>query len=103
MGKQLFPGKGSHLVMNEEILTFVAGVTAKINEYYTDGLHDEDPEKLLDMLSDDPDFTWTSAKDSFGNKLYASMPYKEGELRVTVVLTKGNELKLDVREWYAGN
>jgi hypothetical protein len=45
---------------------------------------------------------WQTEKDKFGTKVFAATPYKEGELRVTVVLTSRDELKLDIREWFQG-
>lgn len=103
MGKQLFPGKGAHLVLNQEVLDFLRESLERIESGYSDEDHDENPAGVLDEIANAEDTPWTSSKDNFGTKLYAAMPYKEGELRVTVVLTGKNELKLDIREWYAGN
>jgi len=100
---KLYPGKGAHLVLNEEILDFVRGTLEDINGVYSDEQHDESPALVIDGLLDGEimhENTWTEENDNFGRKAYASKHYKEGELRITVVFTKRGELKLDIREWY---
>jgi len=98
----MFPGKGAHLVLNEEILNFINSCVLDVKACYTDEQHDKDPARVIAVLTDEDatDKPWTKEKDNFGHKAYRSMPYKKGELRVTVVLTKRGELKFDVREWY---
>lgn len=91
------PGKGVHLVLNEEILIWLGDVLSKIENQYSDELHDENPTEVLDRLTESG---WTKEKDGFGTKVYAAKPYRDNELRVTVVLTKQNELRLDIREWF---
>lgn len=104
---KLFPGKGAHLVLNEEVLNYVRGALEDINDvYYSDAQHDESPSLVIDALLDEElthECEWTEEIDSFGRKAYADKQYKEGQLRITVVLTKRNELKLDIREWYIPN
>ena len=101
----LYPGKGAHLVMNQEYLNFIDLVMSDIAACYSDETHDADPRMIITALtSQDPDLDlnmkWTEEADNFGIKAYASTPYKKGEFRITVVLTKQNELRLDIREWY---
>jgi hypothetical protein len=103
---KLFPGKGAHLVLNEEILSYIQRALEDINDMYDDAQHDESPSLVIDGLLDEEathQCDWTEENDSFGRKAYASKQYKEGELRITVVLTKRGELKLDIREWFEGN
>jgi hypothetical protein len=95
----LFPGKGTHLVLNQEVGNFISLCMEQIAEVYSDDLHDNDPKAVLNYLFAHED-AWTEQEDNFGHKAYKSMPYKKGELRVTVVLTKQNELRIDIREWY---
>jgi hypothetical protein len=100
----MFPGKGIHLVLNEEYRNFVARALEDIDQCYSDDMHDEDPQQVIMALtSGDEDLAlgkWGYEKDNFGVKAIARTPYKNGELRVTVVLTNKGELKLDIREWY---
>jgi hypothetical protein len=97
---KLFPGKGAHLVLNDEILGYVRNALEDISTCYSDEQHDESPSLVVDALLESEMNTWTEEIDSFGRKVYTDKQYKEGELRITVVLTKRNELKLDIREWY---
>jgi hypothetical protein len=102
-----FPGKGAHLVLNESVLGFIRDALVEIEGYYSDGAHDADPQAVLNGLlslnetTDRTDtFRWQEEDDNFGHKVFAVRPYKKGELRITVVLTKRQELKLDIREWF---
>jgi len=94
----LAPGKGAHLVLNEEILEFLMEALRIVNHDYTDALHDSEPGVVIDNLVAEEG--WSEEKDNFGRKAFTHMKYKEGELRVTVVHTKRDELKLDLREWF---
>jgi hypothetical protein len=102
----MFPGKGIHLVLNEEVLHFVQKALGDVNVCFMDEANDESPGIVIDALTGDGDeqgemeFEWTEENDSFGHKAITKMAYKEGELRVTVVLTKRGMLALDIREWY---
>jgi hypothetical protein len=97
----MFPGKGVHLVLNEEIHGFLQEALSDIADCYTDEQHDSGPKQVLDsLLATDDGLGWTKEKDAFGTKVFAARPYKKGELRVTVVLTKQDELRLDIREWF---
>lgn len=44
---------------------------------------------------------WEVLKDNFGTKVYKSLPWGEGEIRVGLVLTSRGALKIDIREWYS--
>jgi hypothetical protein len=94
----LYPGKGSHLVLNEEYLGWMRSALDEVTEAYSDDLHDSAPDEVIKVLN--RDYEWESVNDKFGKKVYKKIDYKSGELRVTVVLTSKNELKLDIREWY---
>jgi predicted neutral ceramidase superfamily lipid hydrolase len=108
------PGKGAFLILNEEVLNFLREALDDVKLIYTDDLHDTKPNTVLTLLAagkveQDGEVVelldWTEEKDSFAKKAYAAMPYKKGELRVTVALTKNRntdvqELKLDIREWF---
>jgi hypothetical protein len=99
----LYPGKGAHLILNESVRDFVAQALADVGNVYSDQLHDANPMAVITLLSDPDDaprFKWVQEKDNFGTKAYVAMPYRDGELRVTVVLTKKGELRLDIREWF---
>lgn len=98
----LYPGKGAHIVMNSEYLNFLDLAMDDIAKCYSDEIHDTTPNSVIVDLTSSPELelTWTGEKDNFGTKAYAATPYKKGELRVTVVLTKQNELRLDIREWF---
>ena len=96
----MFPGKGAHLVLNEDVLDFVNTCVDDVKAAYSDEKHDSDPAWVIAVLTDEDLHGWTEEKDTFGRKAYRSMPYKKGELRVTVVLTKQNELRFDIREWF---
>jgi len=99
----MFPGKGAHLVLNDEILAFVQEALMDIANCYGDEIHDADPVAVINGLVDGAGHannTWIEEKDNFGHKAFTVMPYKKGELRVTIVLTKQNELRLDIREWF---
>jgi hypothetical protein len=95
----MVPGKGLHIVLNQEGLDFIEACLAEIRLVYTDGDHDESPKVVLEALLESDMAEWTEVKDNFGHKVFRGMEYKEGELRVTVVLTKQNELRLDIRTW----
>jgi hypothetical protein len=97
----LAPGKGAHLVLNEAVMTWLSAALSDVRSVYTDELHDETPEKVITGLLAEGgrSLPWASEKDTFGNKAYTSMVYKEGELRVTAVHNKRG-LSLDIREWF---
>jgi hypothetical protein len=97
------PLKGVHLELTESVLGFLLQALDDVRTRYADELHDDNPAKVIENLEADG---WTVEKDSFGTKVYASRPYgvsgqqeQKGELRVGVVLTKKNELKIDIRPW----
>jgi len=100
----LLPGKGAHIVLNEQILAFITEALEDVKKCYSDELHDDEPITVLDQLMDPTVANradeWYKVKDNFGTKVFAKMPYKKGELRLTVVHTKQGDLKLDLREWY---
>jgi len=100
-----YPGKGVHIALNEQYRSFLADALNDIGQCYDDDVHDADPKAVINaLMTDDEDITlglsWIEEKDNFGHKVYAMTPYKKGKLRVTVVLTKQNELRLDIREWF---
>lgn len=105
----LFPGKGASLILNEEYRQFLADALHDIEMSYDDMTHDTDPKAVITLLTDpehgvEGEFkklVWRSEQDSYGTKAIAAEPYKNGELRVTVVmLNSTKELKLDIREWW---
>jgi hypothetical protein len=106
-GSMLLPGKsGAHLVLNQAVLDFVEACLEELSLVYTDDKHDSNPAEVLDALeatSHPEGVIWEREKDNFGTKVLSRMPYKKGELRITLVLTKQNELRLDIREWYDPN
>jgi len=97
----MLPGKGAHLELNDRYLNWLQKVLEDIDICYSDEDADDkafDP--ILDSLLESEMNQWTEEKDNFGRKVYVAIPYKEGELRVTVVHTKRGEIKLDIREWF---
>jgi hypothetical protein len=108
----LKPGKGLHHTLTQEVLDFASRALENITDQYSDKIHDGSPKDVLDDLVDHGDFSiqpeegpdvqfrWEREKDDFGDKAFVEMPFQEGALRITVVLTKKNELKLDIRSWY---
>lgn len=94
----LRPGKGLHAVLNQATLDLLEAALEEISLVYNDELHDAEPAAMLDVLKNVEG--WDEEKDNFGRKVFKMMPYKKGALRVTVVLTKQDELRLDLREWY---
>jgi hypothetical protein len=97
------PGKGVHAVLNQEVLDFVKACLEDIESCYSDEIHDSEPIDVINTLKGwdrDEDEKWSELKDNFGHKVFRIMPYKDQELRVTVVLTKQGELRLDIRQWY---
>jgi hypothetical protein len=97
------PLKGTHLVLNESVLGFLVQALDDIRTRYSDEKHDNSPSEVIKDLEADG---WTVEKDSFGTKAYTKRPYaisgqqeQKGELRVGVVLTRKDELKIDIRPW----
>lgn len=101
----LAPGKGAHIVLNEAHLQFLNVAINDVMDQYSDEVHDADPKAVINALLEKgvPTLAWLEEKDKFGHKAYTSIPYKKGALRVTVVLTSQDELRLDIREWYDPN
>jgi len=99
----VLPGKGVHLVLNQAVLDFINSSLDEIELVYTDGDHDSNPGMTIDALLESDMATWTEVNDNFGRKVYRSMAYKTGELRLTVILTQQDELRMDIREWYDPN
>lgn len=101
---KLAPGKGFHGVLTQEYLNFIQTALAEVALCYDDETHDTEPktvqDRLLEMGTDEDGTEWQEEKDNFGRKVYVEKEYKEGMLRVTCVLSKQNELRLDIREWY---
>lgn len=96
------PLKGAHLTLNEEVLNWIRTVLDDMSEYYSDELADNRPG---DILADLQQAGWKFEDDKFGMKVYKTVPYNAGPnvrnsvLRITVVMTKNKELKLDIRPW----
>lgn len=101
------PLKGAHLVLNEKVLSFLTDALDDIEMNYSDAMHDERPGDVLKGLSmggEGLNCEWGIEEDKFGKKCFTVAEYGSdngigSELRVTVVLTKKNELKLDIRCW----
>jgi hypothetical protein len=95
--------KGAHLVLNQELLSWVQDTLAIINDAYTDEQNDEDPTVIIKKLVADQGFEID--RDSFGLKAYLATSYyinehDPGELRITIVLPKRTQvLMLDIRPW----
>lgn len=94
---KVLPGKGLHVALTEGSLFSIQDALEEIGQYYTDDTHDNSPEVVLDTISKVPG--WSRVRDKFGDKVYKSRSWNDGEIRVTVVLKDG-ELKLDIRYWY---
>jgi hypothetical protein len=101
------PGKGVHFVLTEKYLGWLRDALHDVDVVYSDEAHDQQAEIVVNTMTDPEsdeisefELTWERVKDNFGTKSFVSIPYKDGELRVTVVLSKQGELKLDIREWY---
>jgi len=103
----LKPLKGAHLILNESILSWIQGRLDEAHEILGYGNMDEMVEQDVKGLLDDllEVDGWYEVKDRFGRKVFSSRPYpisgqqeSKGELRVGVVLTRG-ELMLDIRPW----
>lgn len=106
------PGKGVHTQVNEDLLGFVYNATQQLLSAYQHGggdlEYDENPIRLFNhmknLLVTNPNKEfyvdlWHYEEDAFGRKLYTEHDYPDGELRVTCVLNKRRELKLDIRPW----
>lgn len=100
----LRPGKGLHSILTQGVLDLLESSLEMISNVYTDERHDAEPGEILAELlattTDGDEVAWQEEKDNFGHKVFRMLPYKKGAIRVTVVLTKQNELRLDIREWY---
>jgi len=96
----MFPAKGAHLELNEKYLAWMQGRLIEIEAEYSDENADDDKDAVLDAMLEYEG--WAEEKDNFGRKVFAATPYKEGELRITVVHTKRGEIRLDIREWFEG-
>jgi hypothetical protein len=108
---KLAPGKGLSQVLTEEVITFLKEAIDEIDRFYTDEAHDEGPRAVLDQIMEDKRRIWPAGvdeepcvwqreKDSYGDKVFVQMPFQEGALRVTLVLTKKDELRVDLRYWF---
>jgi surface antigen len=110
----LKPGKGLNLLVNEQIFSWQLSALETLQDAYENGAggdcaQDEDPKKVFDTIvsalkpgPEHRDYQWHLEQDDFGQKLYCERPYPDGTLRVTLVLTKKKELRLDIRAWYDG-
>lgn len=111
----LKPGKGASLDLTEETLDFLQGAFEDMwnAAVAKDELEDENDDRnaLNDLIDKGKSIQylkdlrgsaqgWTPAQDTYGTKLYKSLPWNDGEMRVTVVLTKQGSLKVDVRFWF---
>jgi hypothetical protein len=105
---KLAPGKGMHAHLNGDTLAFFIGAFDTLNEAIVEHC---DGNGLNDVLDSDAgagelfahlrnELDWQYTKDSFGQKLYTETDFDNGTYRVTLVLNKNDELKLDVRNWY---
>jgi hypothetical protein len=98
----LRPGKGFMGIANEESLEFLHEAINDVHAAYLnaggDSTHDEDPRLILkELLTKEG---WSPENDTFGKKAFKSIPVGEGAYRVTLVLTKNGDLRLDVRSWF---
>lgn len=57
---------------------------------------------LMMDQSEDDDILWHQEEDKFGLKVWAGKKWGKNEYRVTFVLTRQGECKVDVRSWYPG-
>jgi hypothetical protein len=95
----LLPGKGAHLILNKYYLEWVTARLAEVEEQYPgDDEADADLELVQKRLVSE--YGWIAEEDKFGKKVYMETMYKEGTLRITVVVTSRANLMLDIREWY---
>jgi hypothetical protein len=108
---EMMPRKGVQFALNDRALAWVQNALDEINEVYSDSEHDSAPReillKLLELREGNPEaelmLEWSTSSDKYGEKVFTSLPFKNGqyddELRVTLVLTKNGELRLDIRMW----
>jgi hypothetical protein len=94
---ELKPLKGCHIVMQQRVMDFLCTTLEQVDKNYSDEMHEHKPKQVLDSLISL--HGWTREKDDFGDKAFKVLDAAEGELRITVVLTKKGELKLDIRPW----
>src|SRR5207245_2649969 len=97
LNTDLKPGKGCHAVLNTAVVEFIIRAMDELAEIYTDERHDSDAKGVVADLARRPG--WHAEKDNFGTKAILATSYPDGEFRITVVLTKRGELKLDIRPW----
>lgn len=105
MKRELAPGKGIFADMVEESTDFFTTRVTAAKQAYLDSGGDE----YVDEEGSDKMFIrikqkltaqgWQYKEDKFGKKVYDSLPWGDGEYRVTVALTRG-VLKIDIRQWY---
>lgn len=98
----LKPGKGAHLDLTEEVIVWISQVIqeAELKYQSEDGDALQDNGKGLELLKEFERLGWEREDDKFGKKAYRQLPWQEGAIRITVVLGKQGNLKLDVRYWY---
>lgn len=104
MGTKLLPGKGGHFHLNGDTLLFFIDVLGELDDFLGGQLLNEEldagkAKELFENLKGAEG--WSYEKDKFGAKVYREMAWQEGTYRVTCVLNSKDELKLDIRNWYA--
>lgn len=92
------PGKGIHMTLDFDTLEFIR---LAVEEIWNAAPDDEDPTKtILEDLRGSAT-GWTLTKDNFGTKLYKVNEIDDAnQLRITVVVNKAGEVKLDIRTWF---
>jgi len=95
----LKPGKGVHIDLTQRNLNFLRSTLQHVAEIYSDELHDQKPKEILDYCKA---AGFEFEEDNFGKKVFKRIEASKGDLRLTIILTKKGELKLDIRTWYEG-
>lgn len=92
--------KGFHNGFNQELLGHLVFALQEVNLYFTDEVQDAKGQAIKEafdgLLAEEG---WKKEVDDFGFKAYKSIPWEDGEIRVTCVYTKRRNLRVDVRHW----
>jgi hypothetical protein len=98
---EIKPLKGTTFPLNEASAAWIAETLHDLRTYFRDDIATDHPEDVLDML--ERNCGWKRTEDEYGKKAYNETPCNMGAriidpvLRVTVVLTRHGELRVDIR------
>jgi hypothetical protein len=102
MNRDYRPGKGVHVELEEELADWLTDVLHDVyGSFGTSATYIRPEEATEELQSRLSGADWEYTSDSYGDKMSNAYKLQNGqELRVSVVVNRKGELRLDIRTWF---